>query len=61
MKKSNTFYFNIFILRPCQIIALILLLVSLIEDWNVLMVDIRNTIIIIICVGAFECMIRCTD
>lgn len=61
MKKNNTFYFNIFILRPCQIIALIFLLVSLIEDWNVLMVDIRNTIIIAICVGAFECMIRCPD
>lgn len=61
MKKNNTFYFDMFIIRPCQLIALILLLVSLIEDYNILSADIRNTIIVIIFIGLLECGIRCSD
>ena len=61
MKKSNTFYFDTFVIRPCQLIALILLLVSLIEDWNVFIADITNTIVVIIFVGGLEWGIRCPD
>ena len=61
MKKNNTFYFNMFVIRPCQIIALIFLLVSFIGDYNVLIADIRNTIIVVIFIGALEFGVRCSD